>query len=120
LCPTTYHRGPGYPGHLLHPAAHLSYPLQASWSMQQPLTTTHCCHWPHTSLQTPEIAGSQPIIMALPRGGVPLAWQVAQALGGAPLDVLIVRKIGAPLQPEYGIGAIAEGEPACAGGGLQP
>ena len=49
-----------------------------------------------------------PIVLALPRGGVPVAYEVAKALD-APLDILLVRKIGAPFQPEYGIGAIAEG-----------
>jgi len=48
-----------------------------------------------------------PIVMALPRGGVPVAFQVAQRLG-APLDLLIVRKIGAPGHPEYGIGAVVD------------
>lgn len=52
-----------------------------------------------------------PVVLALPRGGVPVGYEVAQALG-APLDVLVVRKIGAPGQPELGVGAIAEdGEP---------
>ncbi len=49
-----------------------------------------------------------PLVLALPRGGVPVGYQVARALG-APLDVLLVRKVGAPGNPEYGIGAIAEG-----------
>jgi putative phosphoribosyl transferase len=49
-----------------------------------------------------------PLVLALPRGGVPVAYEVARALG-APLDVLIVRKIGAPFQPELGLGAITEG-----------
>lgn len=49
-----------------------------------------------------------PIIIALPRGGVPVAYEVARALG-APLDVLVARKIGAPGQEEFGIGAIAQG-----------
>jgi putative phosphoribosyl transferase len=49
-----------------------------------------------------------PLVLALPRGGVPVAYEVARALG-APLDVLVVRKIGAPHQPELGIGALAEG-----------
>ena len=47
-------------------------------------------------------------MLALPRGGVPVAFEVARALG-APLDVLVVRKIGAPGNPELGIGAVAEG-----------
>ena len=49
-----------------------------------------------------------PVVLALPRGGVPVGFEVARELG-APLDILLVRKIGAPYQPEYGIGAIAEG-----------
>ncbi len=47
------------------------------------------------------------LILALPRGGVPVAFEVAQALG-APLDVLIVRKLGLPGHEEYAMGAIAE------------
>jgi putative phosphoribosyl transferase len=53
-------------------------------------------------------ASARPIILALPRGGVPIAVEVARALH-APIDVLVVRKIGAPFQPELGIGAVAEG-----------
>lgn len=49
----------------------------------------------------------RPVVVALPRGGVPVAAEVARAIG-APLDVLAVRKIGAPAEPEYGIGALAE------------
>jgi predicted phosphoribosyltransferase len=48
------------------------------------------------------------VVLALPRGGVPVAREVAVALG-APLDVLIVRKIGAPFNPELALGAIAFG-----------
>jgi putative phosphoribosyl transferase len=47
-------------------------------------------------------------VLGLPRGGVPVAYEVARALG-APLDVWIVRKLGAPGQPELGMGAVAEG-----------
>ncbi len=49
-----------------------------------------------------------PIVVALPRGGVPVASEVARLLE-APLDILLVRKVGAPFQPEYAVGAIAEG-----------
>ncbi len=49
-----------------------------------------------------------PIVLALPRGGVPVGFEVASALN-APLDVLIVRKIGAPGHPELGIGAVIDG-----------
>jgi predicted phosphoribosyltransferase len=48
------------------------------------------------------------LVLGVPRGGVPVAFEVAQALA-APLDVLVVRKIGAPSQPELAIGAIASG-----------
>lgn len=48
------------------------------------------------------------VVLGLPRGGVPVAAEVAQILG-APLDVLIVRKLGAPGREELAIGAIAEG-----------
>ena len=47
-------------------------------------------------------------MLALPRGGVPVGYEVARALN-APLDVWIVRKLAAPFQPEYAIGAIGEG-----------
>lgn len=49
-----------------------------------------------------------PVVLALPRGGVPVAAEVAQALG-APLDLLLVRKIGLPWQPELAIGAAVDG-----------
>lgn len=48
------------------------------------------------------------LVLALPRGGVPVAAEVASALG-AGLDVLVVRKVGHPMQPEVAIGAIASG-----------
>jgi putative phosphoribosyl transferase len=49
-----------------------------------------------------------PVVVAIPRGGVPAAGEIVRALD-APLDVIIVRKIGAPWQPEYAIGAVAGG-----------
>lgn len=51
---------------------------------------------------------SDVIVLALPRGGVPVAFEIAKALE-APLDVLIVRKLGVPDQPELAMGAIASG-----------
>lgn len=51
---------------------------------------------------------ADPLVLALPRGGVPVAAEVAQALQ-APLDVLVVRKLGAPRHEELAIGAIASG-----------
>src|SRR5260370_6488940 len=51
---------------------------------------------------------SAPVVLALPRGGVPVGFEVAKALA-APLDVLLVRKIGAPGHEELGLGAIVDG-----------
>lgn len=49
-----------------------------------------------------------PVVLGLPRGGVVVAEPVAESLG-APLDVLVARKLGVPWQPELGMGAVAEG-----------
>ena len=49
-----------------------------------------------------------PIVLALPRGGVPVGFEIARALE-APLDVILVRKIGAPAQPELALGAVVDG-----------
>lgn len=54
------------------------------------------------------LKGTRPVVLALPRGGVPVALPIAEALD-APLDLLLVRKIGAPGQPEFGIGAVVDG-----------
>lgn len=51
----------------------------------------------------------RPVIYALPRGGVPVALEVARVLG-APLDLILVRKIGAPGAPEVALGAVVDGE----------
>jgi putative phosphoribosyl transferase len=51
----------------------------------------------------------RPIVYALPRGGVPVAYEVADALG-APLDLVLVRKIGVPSQPELAAGSIVDGD----------
>ena len=48
-----------------------------------------------------------PVVVGLPRGGVPVAFEVARALD-APLDVIVVRKLGVPVQPELGMGAVGE------------
>ena len=55
-----------------------------------------------------QLRGQHPVVLGLPRGGVVVAFEVAAALN-APLDVLIVRKLGHPRQPELAIGAIGEG-----------
>jgi putative phosphoribosyl transferase len=61
-------------------------------------------------------AGPRPVVLALPRGGVPVAAEVARALH-APLGILLVRKLGHPQVPELGLGAIAEDG---AGGAAEP
>src|SRR5690349_695883 len=53
------------------------------------------------------LRGEPVIVLGLPRGGVPVAFQVARALG-APLDVIVVRKLGVPFQPELGMGAVGQ------------
>ena len=58
-----------------------------------------------------DLAPERPMVLGLPRGGVPVAAPVAHALN-APLDVLVVRKLGLPTNPEYAFGALGEhGEP---------
>ncbi|WP_405425049.1 phosphoribosyltransferase family protein [Streptomyces erythrochromogenes] len=54
------------------------------------------------------LEGERPVVLGLPRGGVPVAFPVAHALG-APLDVIVVRKLGVPHHRELGFGAIGEG-----------
>lgn len=55
-----------------------------------------------------DCAPGEYVVLALPRGGVPVGYEVARALG-VPLDVFVVRKLGAPSQPELAMGAIASG-----------
>ena len=56
----------------------------------------------------PAIArGAGSVVLGLPRGGIPVAYEIARALG-APLDVILVRKVGLPAQPELAMGAIGE------------
>lgn len=52
--------------------------------------------------------GDDTVVLALPRGGVPVAYEIAEALD-APLDIFVVRKLGMPGHPEYAMGAIASG-----------
>jgi predicted phosphoribosyltransferase len=55
-----------------------------------------------------DLRSRKPVILALPRGGVPVAAAIARALG-APLDLVMVRKIGAPMQAELAVGAVVDG-----------
>ena len=58
--------------------------------------------------QQPTPPSAAPLVLALPRGGVPVAAEIARALR-APLDVFVVRKLGLPRQPEFAMGALASG-----------
>jgi putative phosphoribosyl transferase len=58
-------------------------------------------------LQASGLGGDRTVVLGLPRGGVPVAAEVSVALA-APLDVIVVRKLGAPFQPELAMGAIGE------------
>jgi putative phosphoribosyl transferase len=55
------------------------------------------------------LRGEKPIVLALPRGGVVVGYEIARVLD-APLDIIAVRKIGAPFHPEFGIGALVDGD----------
>ena len=55
------------------------------------------------------LRGEDVVVLGLPRGGVPVAFEVAKVLG-APLDVILVRKLGVPFQPELAMGALGEGD----------
>ena len=61
----------------------------------------------HLARRLRHLRGADAGVLALPRGGVPVAFEVAEDLH-APLDVITVRKLGVPFQPEYGFGAIGE------------
>ena len=62
----------------------------------------------HLAQRLRYLRGADVAVLGLPRGGVPIAFEVAEELH-APLDVIVVRKLGVPFQPEYGFGAIGEG-----------
>jgi putative phosphoribosyl transferase len=53
--------------------------------------------------------GERPVVVAMPRGGVPVGYEIARALG-APLDVVVVRKLGAPGHEELAVGAMVDGD----------
>jgi predicted phosphoribosyltransferase len=61
----------------------------------------------HLGARLLPFAAEQPVVVGLPRGGVAVAFEVAVALH-APLDVIVVRKLGVPFQPEFAMGAVGE------------
>src|SRR5215475_14424233 len=60
------------------------------------------------SQQLQHLGGEKPVVLALPRGGVPVGFEIARALD-ATLDIVLVRKIGVPWQPELALGAVTDG-----------
>lgn len=64
------------------------------------------------ALRLRPLEGERPVVLALPRGGVPVGFEVARALR-APLDLVLVRKLGAPFNPELAVGAVADGGSPC-------
>jgi len=60
------------------------------------------------ALRLDRYRGEAPLVLGIPRGGIPVGYEIARRLA-CPLDVLLVRKVGAPADPEYGLGAVAEG-----------
>lgn len=64
----------------------------------------------HLAAALAHLKAERPVVLALPRGGVPVGYEVSKALA-APLDVLLVRKLAAPGLPELGIGAVADTDP---------
>ncbi|WP_345451153.1 phosphoribosyltransferase family protein [Arthrobacter gyeryongensis] len=58
------------------------------------------------------LKGQDVVVLGLPRGGVPVAFEVAKALD-APLDVIVVRKLGVPFQPELAMGPSGKETPVC-------
>jgi putative phosphoribosyl transferase len=79
-----------------------------SWLLSEKLFKDRRDAGRQLAAQLRRFRNTAPVVLGLPRGGVPVADEVAKELD-APLDVCVVRKIGAPMEPELGIGAVAEG-----------
>ena len=62
----------------------------------------------HLAARLLHLKDKNPVVLALPRGGVAIGFEIARLLG-APLDIVLVRKIGVPWQPELALGAVADG-----------
>jgi len=89
---------------------HLKAPEAADPARQQPIVYTNReAAGQMLARRLMSYAHTDAVVLGIPRGGVPVAKEVADALG-APLDVIVVRKLGAPGQPELGIGAVVDGD----------
>ena len=88
---------PGLPASGGHHARVVEHPLRRPGRRRTTLAT-----------RLAHLKGPDVVVVGLPRGGIPVADEVARALD-APLDVLVVRKLGLPVQPELAMGAIGEG-----------
>src|ERR1051325_6933928 len=81
---------------------------ETGFAPPQPFANRHEAGVALGALLTRYRSRSDVVVLALPRGGVPVAFEVAEALD-APLDIFVVRKLGMPGHPEFAIGAIASG-----------
>ena len=89
---------------------HLKAPEAADPARQQPIVYTNReAAGQMLARRLMSYAHTNAVVLGIPRGGVPVAKEVADALD-APLDVIVVRKLGAPGQPELGIGAVVDGD----------
>ena len=88
---------------------HLKAPEAAGPARQQPIVYTIANAGQMLARRLMSYAHTNAVVLGIPRGGVPVAKEVADALD-APLDVIVVRKLGAPGQPELGIGAVVDGD----------
>ena len=89
---------------------HLKAPEAADPARQQPIVYTNReAAGQMLARRLMSYAHTDAVVLGIPRGGVPVAKEVADALD-APLDVIVVRKLGAPGQPELGIGAVVDGD----------
>ena len=89
---------------------HLKAPEAADPARQQPIVYTNReAAGQMLARRLRSYAHTNAVVLGIPRGGVPVAKEVADALD-APLDVIVVRKLGAPGQPELGIGAVVDGD----------
>ena len=75
----------------------------------EPFSDRHAAGRELADMLEGRLAGEETVVLALPRGGVPVAYEVATRIG-APLDILFVRKLGVPWQPELAFGAVATGD----------
>lgn len=95
-----------HPSCALRPSFHRGLAAMLEQSSATRIFPNRCAAGRALGAELARLGLQRPVVLALPRGGVPVGYEVAHLLG-APLDVLVVRKVGAPGQPEFAIGAVA-------------